>query len=569
MLIPLLNLLFSTDGIPETVVQPTFSLSISYFSDLFNYYLGSFAAEKGKLYAMAFVCIVIASATLLANIFRYLSTRVLVRLKLNMLQRLRNHLYEKVSGQSMVWFNKNRKGDVISTMTNDVQEIEFSVISSFQTLLRDPFVIIAYFITLFYISPALTFFTILFFPISGLIIATLAKQLKKKGYFSQEMLGRILQHTDETISGIRVIQSFRAIGVFRERFQNINSQFTSNSKALFNQRELASPLSELLGVIVVVVVVMYGGNLVLKNELTGSLFITYLALYSQILQPAKNITSAISNMQKGFVSAERIFAILDESDAILDVNQAKEIQGFNSSIEFKNVGFAYGEKDVLSHINLTLKPGQSVALVGKSGSGKSTLSDLLLRFYDVTEGEILIDGLNMRSISIESLRKLTGLVNQDPIIFNDTVFNNITMGAENAQMDAVVDAAKHAFADDFIRELENGYDTILGDRGNRLSGGQKQRIAIARALFLNPPILILDEATSALDTESEKLVQDALSVLMENRTSLVIAHRLSTIRHCDEIIVLDQGKIIERGTHESLILANGLYKKLCDLQEFR
>ncbi len=569
MLIPLLNLLFSSEGIKVAATQPEFSFSISYFSDLFNYHLGNFASSKGKLYAMAFVCVVIASATLLANIFRYLSTRVLVRLKLNLLQRLRNHLYEKVSGQSMFWFNKNRKGDVISTMTNDVQEIEFSVISSFQTLLRDPFVIIAYFITLFYISPTLTFFTILFFPVSGLIISGLARQLKKKGYFSQEMLGRILQHTDETISGIRVIQSFRAVGVFRKRFESINSQFTSNSKALFNQRELASPLSELLGILVVVVVVMYGGNLVLKNELTGSMFITYLALYSQILQPAKNITSAISNMQKGFVSAERIFAILDEPDVIQESSDARTIQGFNSSIEFKNVGFAYGEKEVLSHINLQLKAGQSIALVGKSGSGKSTLSDLLLRFYDVTEGEILIDGMDMRNITIESLRKLTGLVNQDPIIFNDSVFANITMGAVDADLNAVKEAAKHAFADEFIQELENGYDTILGDRGNRLSGGQKQRIAIARALFLNPPVLILDEATSALDTESEKLVQNALSILMENRTSLVIAHRLSTIRHCDEIIVLDQGKIIERGTHEQLILANGMYKKLCDLQEFR
>lgn len=568
MLIPLLNLLFGSAEVAVPSAPPAFEFNLSYFNQLFNYHVGRLAAESGKLSALMLVCAVIAGATILSNLFRYLGTRVQTRLKLKVLERLRNELYSKVTNQSLSWYNKSRKGDVLSTMTNDVQEIEASVISSFQILLRDPFAITAYFVSLFLLSAKLTVFTVLFFPIAGGLISTLARRLKKKGYFSQEMLGRIMQHTDETLSGIRVIQAFRARKRFQEKFQEINYGFTANSKALFYQRELASPLSDILGVFVVVVVVMYGGNLVIQNELSGSMFVTYLALYSQILQPAKNISTAVTNMQKGVVSAERIFAVLDAPVEVEDAAQAREAEPFSSKLEFKNVGFRYDTDPVLQNLSFELPQGQTLALVGKSGSGKSTIADLLLRFYNLPEGEILLDGVNIRELKLDSLRRQIGLVNQDPVIFNDTILNNITMGQTQPDRKRAEEAARNAHALEFIAQMEQGFDTVLGDRGSRLSGGQRQRIAIARALYANPPILILDEATSALDTESEKLVQDAISTLMKGRTSIVIAHRLSTVQNADQILVLDRGRILERGTHQSLYNEGGLYRKLVDLQSF-
>lgn len=567
MLIPMLNLLFGTGEAIVASTLPEFELSASYVGNAFNYYIAKLVLESGTMYALGMVCAIIAVATLLSNLFRYLGTRVLVRLKMNLLQRLRNHLYEKVTDQSLAWFNRNRKGDVLSTMTNDVQEIEVSVINSFQIFLRDPFVIVAYFFTLFLISAKLTLFTVIFFPIAGLFISALSRRLKRKGYFSQEMLGRILQHTDETFSGIRIVQAFRAKKVFREKFGQINAGFTRTSKALFNQRELASPLSELMGVVVIVILVIYGGNLVIDGELSGSMFITYLALYSQILQPAKNISTAISNMQKGTVSAERIFAILDAPVLIQDPKDAGELVRFNSTVEFCAVGFKYEADAVLTNINFVLKRGKNLALVGKSGSGKSTIADLMLRFYDPVEGKILFDGVDIRLLGQDAVRSQIGFVNQDPVIFNDTVLSNITMGNSQPDLESVRVAARNAHALEFIEQMEHGFDTVLGDRGSRLSGGQRQRIAIARALYANPPILILDEATSALDTESEKVVQEAIAELMNNRTVLVIAHRLSTVRNADEILVLHEGHIAERGTHNELMQKQGVYHRLHELQE--
>jgi subfamily B ATP-binding cassette protein MsbA len=567
MLIPLLNLLFNSDTLEACSNPPSYEFSVNYLGALFEHHLCRLAIEKGMLAALAAVCAVITVATVFSNLFRYLATRVLVRLKLNLLQRLRNHLFKQVTEQSLAWHHKHEKGDVLSTMTNDVQEIEFSVISSFQILLRDPAVIVAYFITLFILSPQLTFFTVLFFPVAGLLISTLSKKLKKKGYFSQEMLGKILQHTDQTLSGIRIIQAFRSKKLFIKQFEEINSGFTKNSKALFNQRELASPLSDILGVCVIVVVVLYGGSLVVDNTLSGSMFITYLAIYSQILQPAKNISSALTNMQKGMVSAERIFSIIDAKIEIQDANNALEIKDFDRQITFKNVSFNYGNEPVLQSVSFELQKGRTLALVGKSGSGKSTIADLIMRFYTCTDGEILLDGKNINTLSIDSVRSVIALVNQDPIIFNDTVLGNITMGAESVNMLQVEAAARHAHAEEFINQLENGYQTVLGDRGSRLSGGQRQRIAIARALYSNAPILILDEATSALDTESEQNVQEAISELMKERTVLVIAHRLSTIRRADEILVLSEGKVAERGTHAELMQQQGVYRKLQEMQE--
>ncbi|MEX1189946.1 MAG: ABC transporter ATP-binding protein [Bacteroidia bacterium] len=567
MLVPLLNLLFNEGAATQEVLtKPDFSLSISYFTESFDYNLNAIVQTKGKLYALGFVCVCIATATLFANLFRYLANRVMVRLRMNMLERIRNQLYEKIVTQSMSFYNKIKKGELLSTMTADVQEIEGSVVSSFQSLLRDPFVIIAYFVALFYLSPQLTVFTILFFPVSGILISSLARKLKKKGFFSQEYLARIVHHTDETISGIRIIKAFRSSELFKKRFADINRSFSKVSKDLFNQRALASPISELLGVLVIVTVVMYGGHLVIKGELSGSVFITYLALYSQIMQPAKNISTAVTSMQKGFASADRIFLALDEEVKVKDPENPISPGEFKEAIALSNVVFAYGEKNVLEDINFTLEKGKMIALVGRSGSGKSTLSDLILRFYDVVEGKICIDGVDIRAMTQEDLRSMIGFVSQDPVMFNDTVWNNITMGDPSANAERVIVAAENANAAEFISGLEDLYETPIGDRGSRLSGGQKQRIAIARAIYSNPPILILDEATSALDTESERLVQDAISKLMASRTSLVIAHRLSTIQHADEILVMDEGRIVERGRHEELLALKGLYYRLHEIQ---
>lgn len=567
MLVPLLNLLFSSNAATITeVIKPEFELSIDYITRLFNYHFTTIINANGKLYALGFVCICIAVATLLANIFKYLASRVVVRLRMNMLERIRVQLFAKITNQSMAFYNSIKKGELLSTMTSDVQEIENSVVSSFQSLLRDPFVIIAYFTTLFYLSPQLTVFTILFFPISGVLISSLARKLKRKGFFSQELLAKILHHTDETISGIRIVKAFRAGNLFNARFAQINRDFSKVSRDLFNQRELASPISEILGILVVVAVVMYGGNLVLQGELSGSMFITYLALYSQIMQPAKNISSAITNMQKGFASADRIFLVLDAPVQVRDSDNPIPKSNFDSRIDVSHVNFAYNQINVLSDVSFSLEKGKMIALVGKSGSGKSTLSDLILRFYDVSSGSIRIDGIDIREISQDDLHAMMGLVSQDPVMFNDTVWNNITMGDPTATEERVFAAAKSANASEFIETLEEQYQTIVGDRGSRLSGGQKQRVAIARAIFRNPSILILDEATSALDTESERLVQEALGHLMESRTSLVIAHRLSTIQHADEIIVMHEGQIVERGRHESLLAAKGTYFRLHEIQ---
>lgn len=568
MLVPLLNLLFIGSGTAsEGLMKPEFTFSISWITDSFSYYLNSFVEREGKLYALGFVCVCIAIATLCANVFRYLANRVMVRLRMNMLEHLRNDLYNKIVNQSMAFYNRIKKGELLSTMTADVQEIEGSVVSSFQSLLRDPFVIIAYFGTLFYLSPQLTVFTILFFPVSGVLISSLARRLKKKGFFSQEFLAKIVHHTDETIGGIRIIKAFGAGDVFISRFGSINRSFSKVSRELFNQRELASPISEILGVMVIVTVVMYGGHLVIENELSGSVFITYLALYSQIMQPAKNISTAITSMQKGFASADRIFLVLDEEETIKDVKNPSEVIEFSNSISIENLNFGYSDKEVLLNINFKLEKGKMIALVGRSGSGKSTLSDLILRYYDVKSGSIKIDGIDIRLLKQSDLRGMIGFVSQDPVMFNDTVWNNITMGDADASIEKVKQAADYANASEFIDGLEQQYETPIGDRGSRLSGGQKQRIAIARAIYSNPPILILDEATSALDTESEKLVQDALGRLMKSRTSLVIAHRLSTIQHADEILVLENGSIVERGNHQDLLNNKGMYYRLNEIQD--
>ncbi len=570
MLIPMLNILF---GVAKTTVvnqAPEFSFSVNYFIDIFNFHFSQIIVSKGKLYALGFVCAIIFIATLLSNFFRYMAVRVLIRLRLNTMQRIRNEVYAKLAHQSLHFYHGIKKGAVLSTITNEVQEVEGSLINALQIWLKEPFVLIIYFIGLFYISPTLTLFTIVFLPVSGLLIATITNKLKKISYFSVALLEKILSHTEETISGIRVIQSFSAEKYSIDRFQKINKEFSDTSRQMFRKKELTSPISEFMGILVVVSIIMYGGYLLITKGdqagLSGSSFITYLVLYSQIIQPLKSISNATSNVQRGIVAGEKIFSLLDEPVRITQKEGHVSKTDFTTGIEFKNLSFRYNTTDVLKNINLTIPKGKTIALVGESGSGKSTMADLMSRFYDPTEGQILIDGVNMADINLNDVRSLISFVGQDAVLFNDTIFNNISFGTINANPEEVKRAAAIANAHNFIMESDDGYNTVIGDRGLKLSGGQRQRLTIARAVFKNAPIIILDEATSALDTESERLVQDAIYKMMENRTSLVIAHRLSTIRHADEIIVLQKGEIVERGTHDDLIEKQGYYYKLVQMQ---
>jgi len=568
MLIPLLDVLFNSNTGHVTADPGHFQFTLTYFKQLFSYYFDYFSNTRGKWYALVFVCSIIVTATLLANFFRYMGTRVLVRLRMVMLERIRVRLYNQFLNQSLRFYNTEKKGEMLTVITHDVQEIEHSVINAFQIFLRDPFIIIAYFVTLFYWSHSLTFFTLLFFPVSGFVIGIISRKLKKQGYFNQALLSEILQSVDQTISGIKIIQGFGARKFFQKQFASLNRSFSKSSKAMFNQKELAPPISELFGVLIIVTVVLYGGMLVLNGDMKSSVFITYLALYSQILQPAKNISTAITQLQKGIVSVDRIYELIDSPVAIKNAANPLRLEQFDNEVNFNNVTFSYNTEPVLKNINLRINKGKMIALVGHSGSGKSTIGDLIPRFYDVVDGSLLIDGKDVKQIQLDDLRDKIGIVTQEAIIFNDTVRANITMG-HPVDEENLKRAADTANAMEFITNLEKGFDTTLGDRGSRLSGGQKQRLAIARAVYKNPPILILDEATSALDTESERLVQDALDKLMQNRTSIVIAHRLSTVRHADEIIVLRQGEIVERGTHDELINANGFYRKLVDMQEVK
>lgn len=571
LIIPLLNVLFGTFETNANLAPPEFSFNIGYLKDLFNYYFNRAVVTYGKEGALKYVCGVILAFVLLANVFRYLSQRVLTSMRAHVVKEIRKALFEKLSMVNLTFLHGRQRGDLMSTMTSDVHEIENSVVSSIQVVFREPLLIAGLFIMLFSLSFQLTIFTIVFLPIAGGIITTISKKLRKQANEGQRLLGSILSITDETIGGARIIKAFNAQHYMQKKFGAQNNYLTAVTKSIVNKRELASPLSEFLGVLVVICVLVYGGQLVLRGtaDLTASEFITYIILYSQILPPAKNISSAVTNIQRGLAAGDRVLKIIDERVEVLEDPDALPIKEFKEKIEFNNISFSYtAEREVLKSINLTIPKGKVIALAGRSGSGKSTLADLLPRFYDPASGSISIDGKDIKKYKIADLRGLMGIVTQESILFNDSVFNNIAFGMENVLPESVTEAAKIANAHEFIVQMENGYHTNIGDRGSKLSGGQRQRLSIARAILKNPPILILDEATSSLDTESERLVQEALGRLMKNRTTLVIAHRLSTIQSADEIIVLQQGEIAERGAHEQLLLKNGIYKKLYDLQAF-
>ncbi|MEQ8575419.1 ABC transporter ATP-binding protein [Fulvivirga sp.] len=566
---PLLSVLFKEET-DETFVKPeSFELSISYIKDMFNYQFSTIIEQHGEKDALIFVCIVVLISVLFTNVFRYLSAIISARIRLDVVKYLRMDVYNKVSKMHLGFFSSERKGDLISRVTNDVQEVEVSILSSPKSLFREPVTIIVYFIALFSISAKLTFFTLLILPTAGGALGYIVKKLKKKAVQSQESLGRIVNILDETLGGMRIIKAFNAREYVQSKIDTETNFYRKVNLSYSYRKELGSPISEFLGIGIVTVILWVGGSLVLDNQsdLSAGEFIAYLAIFSQIISPAKAFSQGLSGVQKGIVSGERIFSVIDKVPAIQNKPNAYVIDGFNESLKFENVSFSYDkDNQVLKNINLEIQKGKTIALVGQSGGGKSTLADLIPRFYDVTGGDIKIDGHSLRDCNIDSIRKQMGIVTQESILFNDTIFNNIAFGLENTREEDVINAAKIANAHNFIIELENGYQTNIGERGMKLSGGQRQRISIARAVLKNPPILILDEATSALDSESEMLVQEALANLMKNRTSIVIAHRLSTIQHADEIVVIQNGEILERGKHDELLAKDGVYKKLSSMQ---
>ncbi len=568
MLIPFVSILFSThEGHYELM---PFRFNFEVVMNNFNYYMANLIQNHGELAALFFISMIVIFTSLFKNGFRYLGLYHLAPVRNGVVKDIRNDIYRKTIDLPLSYYSKGRKGDIISRMTNDVSQIELSVISSMALAFRDPITIMVFMGWLMLMSPQLTLFVLILLPIAGFIIGRIAKSLKPTALKSQSKLGLILSVMEETLSGLRIIKAFNAENKMRVRFQSLNNLYTRIMNKLYRRQDLASPVSEFLGTTVFIVILLFGGSLVLSGNSTLSpeAFVGYLAIFSQIIQPAKNFTKAWYNVQKGLASAERIDSVLTAEITIKDNPEAKSKKGFHSDITFQNVSFKYEDNYVLKDINVTIKKGRKVALVGQSGAGKSTFVDLIPRFYDVEEGEITIDGIPLQQVRIKDLRSLMGNVNQEPILFNDTFYNNISFGADDVTEDEVIQAARIANAHDFIMDSPLGYHTNIGDRGSKLSGGQRQRISIARAVLKNPPILILDEATSSLDTESEKYVQEALLNVMENRTSIVIAHRLSTIINADLICVMHEGRIRETGTHSELLDKDGIYKKLHSLQMF-
>ncbi len=570
MIVPFLNVLFSQDR--NYQLMP-WSISVKNLLNNLNYYLAQMVIHEGQLKALVTICILVVIMFFLKNFTRYMAQYFIVPMRNGVVRDLRTVMYDKILSLPIGYFTEARKGDLMSRMSNDVLEVEWGIMNSLEAIFREPLNIIIFLVTMFTMSTTLTFFVLIMLPIAGIIIGRIGKSLKKKSVQAQDKMGEVISNIEETLGGLRIIHAFTAEKTSNNRFGKINNEHFRINNRIGRRRDLASPMSEFLGTVVMMVVMYFGGKLVIENagDLGPSEFIAFIAIFSQVLSPAKNLTTAWYNVQKGLASAERIFKILDAENNIVEDPNPVAISSMQNKIEFDNVSFSYRKGDegyVLKDINLEIPKGKTIALVGQSGSGKTTMADMLPRYYDADKGAIRIDGTDLRKFRIHDVRKLMGIVSQESILFNDTVFNNIAFGMENMSEEAVIEAAKVANAHDFIMAMPQGYQTSIGDRGSKLSGGQRQRLSIARAVLKNPPILILDEATSALDTESERLVQDALTRLMKQRTTLVIAHRLSTIVHADEIIVLQKGIIVERGTHQELLAAGGYYKKLCDLQAF-
>jgi subfamily B ATP-binding cassette protein MsbA len=572
LLKPLLDVLFNSvepTALQKYLTPPDFSWSLAYFERTFNYYFAQIIVHYDKFTALQFVCVIIVISVLCKNLFYYLSMLTRESIKVNVIKNARGKLYHKITALQLGYFSNQRKGDLLARMTADVGEVEGASQFGLDLVLRDPLALILHFVILFSISVEMTLFTLLILPISGGLIALLSKKLRRKSIAGQQYIANVVSIVEETLGALRIIKAYNATGYVRQKFDDANQQYGRQIYSIARTRELASPFSEFAGVFVVALILLYGGSLILSDNssLSASEFIMYLVIFSQIITPAKAISTAIGNIQRGLAASERIFEILDTPTQIQDQTNAQKLTSFEQQIAFKDVSFRYEERWILQNINFTLQKGEKVALVGETGSGKSTIADLIPRFYDVQVGEVLIDGINVKNLQNESLLDKMGIVTQEAILFNDTIYNNIAFGTPHARPEAVEQAAQIANAHDFILKTEQGYQTVVGDRGMKLSGGQKQRITIARAILKNPPILILDEATSALDTESEKLVQDALHNLMQHRTALIIAHRLSTVQDADKILVLKNGQIVEEGNHETLMQKeDGIYKRLNLLQ---
>ena len=570
MLIPILDTLFVKDKAVEAVTTPpALELSTEGLDQWVNYLLYLvYGPEYSVMQVLVLLSLFLVLSFFMSNISRYFAQRTMENFRIHTLQNLRNGLFNRIMSLHVGFFTNERKGDIISKITSDVQVVQFCITNTLQVVFREPFLIIGYFVMLMSIAVHLTLFTLMVLPVAALVISRIVKRLKQVARKTQDDYGQLVSCIDESVSGVKVIKSYNILGYIIEKFASINGSYSKASRAMARRQQLASPASEFMSISIVAVIMVYGGNMVLDGDIEASAFLAYVAAFSQLTRPVRAIADAFSTIHQGLAAAERVFELYDTTDEIPEKENAKKLVEFNNQIEFRNVSFSYSNnKTVIDNISFTVEKGQTVALVGASGGGKSTIANLIPRFYDVNAGQILIDGVDIRDYTLHSLRDNIGLVTQDIVLFNDTIEQNIRLGKLNATQNEIENAAKIANAFTFIQETENGFDTNIGDRGMKLSGGQCQRLSIARAVLKNPNILILDEATSALDTESEKLVQEALSNLLKGRTSLVIAHRLSTIQHADKIIVLDHGRIIEQGTHTELMDKNGVYSKLISMQQ--
>jgi subfamily B ATP-binding cassette protein MsbA len=568
-LIPILQILFQTsDAATATELMDWDWTNIqAVLMNNMNYYVNGLIAEWGQTTTLLFIGLFLAATTFLKTGAYFLSAATIIPIRTGVVRDIRNQLYEKITSLPLGFFSEERKGDIIARMSGDVQEIENSIMASLEMLFKNPILIVSYFAALIFISWELTLFTLIIVPIMGWFMGWVGRKLKAQSIQAQALWSDTMSQVEETLGGLRIIKAFCAEKRMNRRFDSINSAYRDDIMRVNIRQSSAHPMSEFLGTIMIVIVLWFGGILVINNHtLSGPIFIYYMVMLYSIINPLKDFSKAGYNIPKGLASMERVDKILMAENDIKEPEQPKHLQSFEHQIEFRHVSFRYGEQWVLKDINLVIPKGKTIALVGQSGSGKSTLVDLIPRYYDVQEGEVLIDGINVKDLGIYDLRQLIGNVNQEAILFNDTFRNNISFGVTSATQEQIEEAAKIANAYDFITASEQGFDTNIGDRGGRLSGGQRQRVSIARAILKNPPILILDEATSALDTESERLVQDALERLMKTRTTVAIAHRLSTIKNADEICVLHDGKIVERGTHEQLLASDGYYKKLHEMQ---
>ncbi|MFA6200819.1 MAG: ABC transporter ATP-binding protein [Bacteroidales bacterium] len=568
MVIPFVSVLFGIIKAPK--VCPEFAVNKDAIIDYFSWHLNYYSQHYGLFTCLVILSVVYVCFAFLSSLFRYLGMYFLAPIRNGVIKDLRNDIYHKITILPLSFFSNKRKGDLISRMSSDLSDIEISVISSLQMMVKDPLMVVVFLIALIIASPKLVIFIVIIMPSVALLVRRIGASLNRNSEKGQRQIGTVISTAEETLGGIRVIDAYNAEKIVQEKFEQQNNVYTRLMTKILRRKELAAPLTEIFAIFALVVVVLFGGNMVIKGEISPSILIGFVLLFARIIAPMQSVTTAYYNLKKAEAAAERLYEILDAQEKIVEIPNAINIKTFENQIEYKNIYFSYIEEEgkenmVLDNINLNIQKGQTVAIVGKSGAGKSTLIDLLPRFQDSLKGEIMIDGISIKDLNINSLRSIIGVVTQESILFNDTIFGNISFGME-AELKDVEEAAKAANAHDFITNLPKGYYTNIGDRGLMLSGGERQRICIARAIFKNPSILLLDEATSALDTESERLVQQSLETLMKGRTTLVVAHRLSTILNADKIIVMDNGKIIEEGNHHTLLSQNGTYSKLVELQ---